>query len=643
MVLRKVKSLRNRHVFAADIVLIGLCVLFAFLSRFELSYLFFKFQPFMLRMIVVALVIKPILYFSFGLYSRMWSHASIPEAGLIIIAVSVSSATVAVIMLLLNRMSFMVGYPRSVFVIDALFSLLAVGGVRYLIRFSHDMEQQKAVLNRKFHRKAVIIGAGDAGILVFNEIVRNPQLGIDVVCFVDDDVQKRKLIIRSKRVEGAILDLPKIINKFNITDCFFAIPSAPGRIVRVVADVCRQEKVTFKTMPGIYNILDGKVSVSNIREVDITDLLRRDPVKLDAENIRSILTDQTVLVTGGGGSIGRELCSQVALYQPKEIILLGHGENSIFEAINDLKMRFPELKVSGQIADIRDIKRIDSIFASCKPDIVFHAAAHKHVPLMEQNILEAVTNNIFGTRNVVRIAAAYGIKRFVMISTDKAVRPVNIMGASKRIAENIVLNESNFSDATFTAVRFGNVLGSRGSVVPTFKRQIANGGPVTVTHREMTRYFMTIPEAVYLVLESAGLATDRETFVLNMGEQVRIMDLANDLIRLSGLTVGRDIEIVETKMRPGEKLREDLWNEGQTLDPTIHPDIFRLRREDLLSPAQIDEILDRLEALIEADDPEGVRAYLSEVIPDANLNLSSTSNGSGAADSGFGTETKTNG
>lgn len=622
MFFRFIKSFRNRHVMAVDLVLILIVVNLAFLTRFEQSYLYYKFIPVMRRMMAVSLVIKPIIYWSFGLYSRLWSHAGIQEGLLVAIAVFVASGVVGIIMILMNWMNFLVGFPRSVIAIDALLSLIAVGGIRYLIRVAHDNEQQRDFVNRKFHRKGVIIGAGDAGVMVLNEILRNPQLGITPVCFVDDDAKKRKLMIRSIRVEGTIVDLPRIIEKNRITDCIFAIPSAPASIVRAVADVCHERKVSFMIMPGIYNILNGTVAVSKIREIDITDLLRRDPVKLDERNIRSVIVDQVVLVTGGGGSIGRELCFQVAAYRPKALVLLGHGENSIFEAVNDLHDRYPQLNVVGKIADIRDAGRLDAIFSELKPDVVFHAAAHKHVPLMEQNIVEAVTNNIFGTRNVVRTASAHGVRRFVMISTDKAVRPANIMGASKRIAENIVLNESRFSDATFTAVRFGNVLGSRGSVVTIFKRQIANGGPVTVTHPEIERYFMTIPEAVYLVLESAGLARSRETFVLNMGTQVRVFTLAEDLIKLSGLEVGKDIEIVFTRMRPGEKLREDLWNEGQTLDPTIHPDIFKLQRDDLLPPEEIDEALRRLAELVEANDSEGIRAYLNQVIPDANLERS---------------------
>lgn len=624
---RSMRTIRNRHVLIVDLICIILIGFGAYLIRFEHSYMYTKYTPVMMRMMAVSIIVKPILYRHFGLYSRLWTHAGIPEAALILLAVTVASATVSAIMLIISRWFGQLGVPRSIVVIDLLCSLFAVGGVRFMIRYIHDYTHNQDGRRRELRRKAVIIGAGDAGILVLNEILRNPQLGVTPVCFVDDDEKKRKLTIRSIRVEGTTLDLRRIIDKFHITDCFFAIPSAPGSTVRAVSDVCREKHVTFKTMPGLYNILNGKVAVSAIREVDITDLLRRETVKLETENIEAILRNQTVLVTGGGGSIGRELCMQVAQYEPKEIILLGHGENSIFEAQNDLKMRYAELNISAKIADIRDSSRINSIFAECKPDIVFHAAAHKHVPLMEENIIDAVTNNIFGTMTVVRLAKKHGVKRFVMISTDKAVRPVNMMGASKRIAENIVLNESLDSDATFTAVRFGNVLGSRGSVVPTFKRQIANGGPVTITHPDMERYFMTIPEAVYLVLESAGLATHHETFVLNMGEQVKILSLAEDLIRLSGLEVGRDIEIRFTKMRPGEKLREDLWNKGQTLDPTIHPDIFKLVRADLLPPDEMETVLAKLEMLVKADDAEGVRAYLNEVIPDAELGSTEHSNG----------------
>ena len=379
------------------------------------------------------------------------------------------------------------------------------------------------------------------------------------------------------------------------------------------------DRSPFQTMPGIYELLGGSVNINRVREVEITDLLRRDPVKLDQDNVGPILRDKTVLITGAGGSIGSEIARQTARWNPKKMLLLGHGENSIFTTLFRLNSEFPDLDVEPLIVDVRDLKRVRWAFDKYRPQIVFHAAAHKHVHLMEVNISEAVTNNIIGTQNIVRTAKEFNVERFVMISTDKAVRPVNIMGASKRVAENIVLNESIGTDAKYTVVRFGNVLGSRGSVVPIFQEQIRKGGPVTVTDPKMERYFMTIPEAVYLVLEAAGLSNNRETFVLDMGKQVRILDLAEDLIRLSGLEPGRDIEIQFTGVRPGEKLSEDLWNKGQELEPTIHPDIFKLERHDLIPSEKLEPLVERLRELAENEKEDEIRKLLNGIIPDANL------------------------
>jgi len=363
-------------------------------------------------------------------------------------------------------------------------------------------------------------------------------------------------------------------------------------------------------------LLGGKVSVSRLREVEIADLLRRDPARIRDQQVGETLSGRRVLVTGAGGSIGRELCRQIARWGPAELILLGHGENSIFEAVQDLQEAFPGLVLHPVIADVRDRNRIFSIFEQNQPNVVFHTAAHKHVPLMELNVEDAITNNIVGTRNVVDAGVAYHIDRLVMISTDKAIRPRNVMGATKRIAETIVLDAAMRTGAYFSVVRFGNVLGSRGSVVPLFKRQIAKGGPITITHPEMTRYFMTIPEAVYLVLQAATLGSGGETFVLNMGQQVRILDLAEDLIRLSGLEPGKDIEIVYTGIRPGEKLSEDLWEQDQPYQPTIHPDIFRIDcHDDDLCGEPLQKAIEELVHLAYEGDQQALVRLLDELIP----------------------------
>lgn len=472
---------------------------------------------------------------------------------------------------------------------------------------------------QKYMKRVLIVGAGEAGVMVCKEMLKNPQLHLKPIGFIDDDKNKISQEVNGVRVLGLISQVDSLIDRYYVDTVLFAIPSAPGRVLRLVSDVCRQKDIPFQTMPGIYELLGGSVNINRVREVEITDLLRRDPVKLDQDNVGPILRDKTVLITGAGGSIGSEIARQTARWNPKKMLLLGHGENSIFTTLFRLNSEFPDLDVEPLIVDVRDLKRVRWAFEKYHPQIVFHAAAHKHVHLMEVNISEAVTNNIIGTQNIVRTAKEFNAERFVMISTDKAVRPVNIMGASKRVAENIVLNESIGTDAKYTVVRFGNVLGSRGSVVPIFQEQIRKGGPVTVTDPKMERYFMTIPEAVYLVLEAAGLSNNRETFVLDMGKQVRILDLAEDLIRLSGLEPGRDIEIQFTGVRPGEKLSEDLWNKGQELEPTIHPDIFKLERHDLIPAEKLEPLVERLKELAENEKEDEIRKLLNGIIPDANL------------------------
>ena len=601
--------------------MIAVCIIISYMLRFEFNKRFvLLYRQSLYWMLGLSLVLKPYIYYKYGLYRHLWAYASINEMWLITKAVVSASACVAALMLILQDMKVFVGFPRSVPVIDLLLSLIAVGGSRFMLRLISSISSDKAVkaAERNMNR-ALIVGAGDAGAIVCREIQKNPQLRFKPIGFVDDDEKKINQEIYGVKILGLISQCASIIDKHHVDTVLFAIPSAPGRVVRLVSDVCRTKNIPFRTMPGIYELIGGSVNINRLRDVEITDLLRRDPVKLDQDNVGPILRDKVVLITGAGGSIGREIARQTARWNPKKILLLGHGENSIFETNLVMSTEFPDLPVEQVIVDVRDLKRIQWVFETWHPQIVFHAAAHKHVHLMETNISEAVTNNIIGTRNVVKTAKQYGVERFVMISTDKAVRPINIMGASKRLAENVVLNESLDSAGKFTVVRFGNVLGSRGSVVPIFKEQIRKGGPVTVTDPKMERYFMTIPEAVYLVLEASGLSENRETFVLDMGKQVRIMDLAEDLIRLSGLEPGRDIEIKFTGMRPGEKLSEDLWNKGQVLEPTIHPDIFKLERKDLIPAEKLDPLIERLRELAENEKEDEIRRLLNGIIPDAQL------------------------
>ena len=619
--MRSKLHIRNRYVLIGDLILIVLCVLASFALRLELGPIFSYYLPSAYYMIVVALVTTPLVYRAFGLYRRMWIYASIQDLKVIFTAVMAASVIVAAVMILLFTLGAFHGFPRSVLIIYALLSVLAVGGLRFALRILAESRFFVETERNPSHQKHIlIVGAGDAGALVLREIQKNKNLNMKVVGFLDDNPDKQKQQLLGIPVIGMIDDLKKVLNQKHVDEVLIAIPSAPGKVVRLVADVCHEKGMPFRTMPGIYELLGGKINISRLREIEISDLLRRQPTQMMDEQIGQIIHEETVVVTGAGGSIGRELCRQISRWEPKELLLLGHGENSIFESFLELQESFPNLALRPLIADIRDEKRIGDLFEQYKPGVVFHAAAHKHVPMMEVNVPEAVTNNIFGTESVILGAEKSGVERFVMISTDKAIRPANVMGGTKRIAEMIVLDAAKRTGKPYSVVRFGNVLGSRGSVVPLFKRQIAAGGPITVTHPDMKRYFMTIPEAVYLVLQAASLGEGGEAFLLNMGEQVKIVDLAEDLIRLSGLEPGKDIEIVFTGIRPGEKLSEDLWEEGHTFQPTRHPDIFRLNGQDQqLSGRGLKTALKRLKDLAINGESDQLINYLDEIIPGANI------------------------
>ena len=626
--------IRNRFVLIGDIALIVVSVLGSFALRLNVEELPFYF-PAVVLMSVVALIIKIPVYFFFGLYRRLWIYASTGELRLITAAVTSASVLVSGVMLLLiSAGRVLPGMPRSALGIDWLFSLVLIGGSRFALRIL--AEQSMSARSSGKSKRAIIIGAGDAGALVVRELQKSSQLNLIPVGFLDDDPAKQKHSIHGVTVIGTVNDLSSAIDLHHVDEVIIAIPSAPGQLVRAINDVCRVKGIPSRTMPGIYELIGGKVSVNRLREVDITDLLRREPVRVNDEAVGAALEGKRVLVTGAGGSIGRELCRQIARRDPSELVLLGHGENSIFEILLELNQDYPTLSLSPVIADVRNAERLAQIFSQHQPQVVFHAAAHKHVPLMEVNIVEAITNNVIGTRNVVQAALSQNVERFVLISTDKAVRPSSIYGATKRLAEMIVLEASKQVDTetrtqvntqyaersnqhAFSVVRFGNVLGSRGSIIPIFKNQIAGGGPVTITHPDMYRFFMTIPEAVYLVLQAASMENGGETFVLNMGEPVRILDLAEDLIRLSGLEPHRDIEISYTGIRAGEKLTEELWDEGTPLAKTLHPDIFRLDADASSADLNLPQAIERLSSLSRANDTDAIIMLLDELIPNSSI------------------------
>jgi FlaA1/EpsC-like NDP-sugar epimerase len=614
--------LQNRLIFVIDLFIIAVSVMLSFAMRLELGPVFAYYFPQMIWMIVIAMIVKPPVFYRFGMYRRLWAYASVQELKTITAAVTLASLpTIAGVFILTTvqaRLNAFIGFPRSAVFIDWIVTLLLIGGFRFALRL---LAEGRSASEHARHglRRALIAGAGSAGTLVVRELQKNPQLGLVPICFLDDDKAKHNHQVHGIPIVGNFGDLGKVVRDKRIDEIIIAIPSAPGTVVRSLADACREAGVTFRTMPGIYELIGGQVNVSRLREVQITDLLRRKPAAAPSDRVGLTITGKSVLVTGAGGSIGIELCRQIGRWGPSEMVILGHGENSIFEAMLELQSVFPGLPMFPVIADIRDSNRLYTIFERYRPQVVFHAAAHKHVTLMETNVEESVTNNVLGTRNVLDMAISYEVERLVMISTDKAVRPTSVMGATKRIAEMLVVDAAHKSGRPFSVVRFGNVLGSRGSIVPIFQQQIQKGGPVTITHPEMRRYFMTIPEAVHLVLHAASLGEGGEVFLLNMGEQIRVLDLAEDLIRLSGLEPDRDIEIVFTGVRAGEKLREELWDDLTDLTRTDHPEILRMTRDEPVNGQQLTQAVGELIYLAREGDSAAILHLLDKLVPGATV------------------------
>ncbi len=512
--------LRGRLIFLADLVLIIVAALGSFALRTDVGPLFMFYLPQAIWLVGISLLVKPLVFYFFGLYRRLWVYASIQELKLIIAAVTSASVIVSIIIVILRLVQLLPYYPRSTLPIDWLLSLILIGGLRFSMRIIFDA-QQATSRGMQIARRVLIVGAGDAGALVVREMQKNQALRLSPICFLDDNPDKHKQQIHGVPVVGKISDLSRMVVIRRINEVIIAIPSAPGRIIRQVTEVCQRQGIPFRTMPGMYELIGGKVNVSRLRKVEITDLLRREPTRIDENRIGTSLSGRRVLVTGAGGSIGSEICRQVARWNPSSLTLLGHGENSIFETLLDLQENFTSIPIHAVIADIRDVDRLRTVFDELSPEVVFHTAAHKHVPLMEVNVAEAVANNVIGTRNLVEVSLDFEVGRLVLISTDKAIRPSSVYGATKRLSEMLVIDAARRSGSAYSVVRFGNVLGSRGSVIPLFQRQITSGGPVTITHPDMKRYFMTIPEAVHLVLQAAAMGQGGEVFVLKMGEQVR--------------------------------------------------------------------------------------------------------------------------
>jgi len=608
----RLTTIRNRAFFASDVVLLPACAIVAFLSRYEgiwTSDVYALLRVFVLTTLPLKLVALYIL----GMYRRLWRYASVSDLERLVAGAAAIAVIDAVLGLFLLPFLHLTATRQSyaVLLLDTCLSALAIALPRLMARVLARRDRRS---RRGDSRRAIVVGAGVAGGLIVQELAKNPQLGMHPVGVLDDDPAKLHLRLHGIPVIGPLSGLQKLSVQVGATDVVIAIPSASGRTIRGVLRQASEAGLTTRTVPGLYEILSGEKQVSSLRQIEIQDLLRRDPIRTDLAQVGSLVTGRTVLVTGAGGSIGSELCRQLARLEPARIIAVGRGENSIFELLQEFSRSYPNVRIEPVIADVRDRVRMDRVISTHRPYSVFHAAAHKHVPLMEANVAEAVLNNVLGTQNVVSLCAQYGVEHFVLISTDKAVRPTSVMGATKRIAEHLVHQYAKGRDS-YVAVRFGNVLGSRGSVVPTFMRQIADGGPVTITHPDMTRYFMTIPEAVQLVLQAAALGNQGEVFVLDMGQPVRVFDLATDLIRLSGLEPDVDIEVRFTGMRPGEKLFEELFFSGVGITPTDHPKILRA-----LDSEAFDFDDARIDALIEAArrhrSAGEIRRLIAAVVPE---------------------------
>ncbi len=599
---KKLLTLNNRHFFVLDAIIFSITPLLGIILRLDYFVALKEYQHGLIVATVLFSVIKLAIFISCGFYKRYWKYASIDE--LIEIA-SLTSAAVVIEIIILSILEYVTEessyfVPRSLPLLDGILTFILVGGIRFSMRAIERSNQQK----KSFHKRdrVLIVGAGNSGVSILQEMQRNPKFGFNPIAFIDDDPQKLSLNIRGIPVVGNRYQIPEIVASRNIRQVVIAMPTASGRVIREIVDVCQALGIKTNTMPGIYEILNNSVKPNSVREVNIEDLLRREPIQTDAKSVFQLLEGKKVLITGAGGSIGSELCRQIFRCRPSTIILVGHGENSVFNIRQELEQVIEILKQEEKpnkqltelipfIADLRFKLRLEDAFKLYQPDLVFHAAAHKHVPLMELNPPEAITNNVLGTKNLLDLSIEYNVGNFVMISTDKAVNPTNVMGASKRIAEMLVLKAAKTSGRPFAVVRFGNVLGSRGSVVPTFKQQIAKGGPVTITHPEICRYFMTIPEAVQLVLQASVLSSQNsqgQIFMLNMGQPVKIVDLAKDLIRLSGYEAGKDIEIVFTGLRPGEKLYEELLIAGEEYESTAHKKVLVVKNASRIIPENLD-------------------------------------------------------
>lgn len=595
----------------ADILLMNAAVFLSLVIRFE-GNIPNQYMYVFVKSILVFSLLKISINYIFGLYKSLWRYASIDELLMVVFATSAGSAASLVAAYILNY-----NCPRSVHAIAWMLTVLFIGGCRMSYRIAR---RYRGSIRKDdcATKRVMIIGAGDAGSMVLRELKDHSMGEYEPVAMIDDDRWKWNRKVHGVPVKGGTDKIRKVAEAEKIDEIIIAMPSAGKKRISDIVKACRQTRCRLKTLPGLYDIIDGRVAIKRIRDVNIEDLLGREEVRLNTAEIAGYLRDEVVLVTGGGGSIGSELCRQIAFFGPKKLIILDIYENNAYDLQNELKMNFAGLDLEVVIASVRDVERLRDVFHTYRPGVVFHAAAHKHVPLMEANPGEAIKNNVVGTLNSARCADEFGVKRFVLISTDKAVNPTNIMGATKRVAEMIIQSMDKISQTEFAAVRFGNVLGSNGSVIPLFKKQIANGGPVTVTHPDITRFFMTIPEASRLVIQAGAMAKGGEIFVLDMGEPVKIADLARELIRLSGMEPEADIKIEYTGLRPGEKLYEELLLNEEGIKATKQQGIFIAKPADV----KFNEVLMFIKALESSmRNPDELKECMANIVPTYSFQL----------------------
>ena len=619
-------NLNTLIVVVSDLLLLAAALFASYYLRFNFDIPDNTFAQ-LVRLAPVLVLIKIVVFYFFNLYRGMWRYTSTKDLFNIVKASIFNILFIAALLLFTNNLA---GFPRSVFIIDGALTIILIAGSRISIRLFFELgsegKRRINILNLLFAwnpqkpkgaKNLLIIGAGNTGEKIFREIRDNANLKYHVVGYVDDNPAKLSKMIHGIPVMGKTEQIIDIINRTHAEEILLAIPSATADQMRTIVSYCKEADIPFKTLPGLGELIDGKITVNAIREVAYRDLIGREVIRLDRDSIGSYLSGTCILVTGAGGSIGSELCRQICRFRPKTLILYERAESPLYDIELELKNNYPEVTIIPTLADIRDRKRLEDIFGFYKPEVVFHAAAYKHVPMLEIQPWEAITNNVLGTKNVVEVAKSFNVARFVLVSTDKAVRPTNIMGSSKRIGELIVQAHNNRegNGTRFMIVRFGNVVGSVGSVIPLFKKQIASGGPVTVTHPDITRFFMTIPEASQLILQAGSMGSGGEIFILDMGQSLKILDIAKDLIRLSGFKPDVDIPIKFIGLRAGEKLYEELITEGEGIVPTSHDKIMVLRG-DGYDPERVTSCVNDLIDVSKKQDISQIKAFIKRLVPE---------------------------